>query len=67
MLSDKVEGRVISVKCTVRLIPPDGPLGETDAAMAIGKGLINEVFHQLKAVCEGEGFIVDMDVTQVVY
>lgn len=67
-LASKAEGRVISMNFYVRLTPPqDGELGETDAAMAIGRGLIRESMLVLKAAAEKEGFEVFMDATPRVY
>lgn len=56
----------------VTLIPPGHPvawadLGETDAAMEIGKGLIREAMLMLKTAGEKEGFTVDIEARQVIY
>lgn len=62
------EGRIISIDFHVRLTPPqDGRLGETDAAMAIGRGLIREAMLLLKNAGEAEGFEVEVTARQVVY
>lgn len=67
-LASKAEGRVISMNFYARLTPPqDGEIGETDAAMAIGRGLIRESMLLLKAAAEKEGFEVFMDATPRVY
>ena len=62
------QGLVISLMFGVRLTPPkDGELGETDAAAAIGEGLIREAMLMLKNTGEAEGFEVDIEVRQIVY
>ena len=68
-LAEKCEGRIINLRVLIRLKPrlPSGPLGETDAAMDIGKGLIEESMRALQIAAEGEGFEVMMTVDQVVY
>lgn len=67
-LATKAEGRVISMNFYVRLTPPQyGEIGETDAATAIGRGLIRELMLVLKAAAEKEGFEVFMDATPRVY
>lgn len=43
------------------------PLGETDAAMEVGRGLVDEAFRVLKAAAEAEGFEVCMGGSQVVF
>jgi hypothetical protein len=67
-LSDRAEGRVIHMIIDVTLTPPNTePCGETDAAMAIGRGLINEAALLIKNAAEAEGFSVEFRVNQVVY
>ncbi len=68
MLADQAEGRVISLGFYVRLTPPEtGVLGHTDAAIAIGRGLIREAMLLLKMTGEREGFVVEVSATNVVY
>ena len=72
MLSDKAQGRIIHLSFDVTLIPPGHPvawadLGDTDAAIDIGKGLILEAMMLLKSSCEAEGFKVEITATNVVY
>ena len=67
-LASKARGRVISIMFGVRLTPPQvGPLGDTDQATAIGKGLIREAMLMLKNAGEAEGFEVEIDARQIVY
>ena len=67
-LATKAEGRVISGTVHFKLTPPqDGDLGETDAACAIGVGLMREAMLLLKTTAEREGFEVDIAFSQVVY
>lgn len=67
-LAAKAEGRVISIGFHVRLTPPqDGRLGETDAAIEIGRGLIHEAMLMLKNTGEAEGFVVEVEAQQVAY
>lgn len=62
------EGRIISIMFGVKLTPPQGgELGDTDAAVAIGEGLIREAMLMLKNTGEAEGFKVEMEVRQIVY
>lgn len=42
-------------------------MGDTDAAVAIGEGLIREAMLMLKNTGEAEGFQVEMEVRQIVY
>lgn len=64
----EARGRVISIMFGVRLTPPQvGPLGDTDQATAIGKGLIREAMLMLKNAGEAEGFKVEIDARQIVY
>lgn len=52
----------------VKFTPPqDGELGDTDAAMAIGNGLIREAMLMLKNTGEAEGFAVEVNVGLTVY
>lgn len=52
----------------VRLAPVQvEKVGETDAATAIGRGLILESMRLLKNAAEAEGFTVDIEVRQAVY
>ena len=68
MDADKAEGRVISMSFYVRLTPPQtGPLGETDMAIEIGRGLIHEAMLMLKNTGEAEGFVVEVEAKQMVY
>ena len=67
-LASKAEGRVISGTVHFKLTPPqDGELGETDAANAIGIGLIREAMCLLKTTAEREGFEVDITYNQIIY
>jgi len=67
-LAAKAEGRVISMSFYVRLTPPQGgEMGETEAAVEIGRGLIREAMLMLKNTGEAEGFVVDVEVRQLVY
>lgn len=67
-LADQAEGRTISLSFRVKFIPPEGgPLGETEAAVAIGRGLIREAMLMLKNTGEAEGFTVDIAGSQVVF
>ena len=72
MLSDKAQGRIIHMYFDVTLIPPGHPvawadLGDTDAAIDIGNGLIREAMLMLKNTGEAEGFEVQIEARQVVY
>ena len=51
----------------VRLTPPPADIGETDAAMEIGRGLIREVMLMLKNTGEAAGFVVEVEAQQVAY
>ena len=71
-LSAKAQGRIIHLSLDVTLIPPGHPikladLGDTDAAVDIGKGLIHEAVMMLKNSGEAEGFKVQIEARQVVY
>jgi hypothetical protein len=69
-LADRVEGRVIHLSFDITLIPPGHPvanLGDTDAAMEIGRGLVREAMMLLKAAGEAEGFEVQIEASNVVY
>lgn len=66
-LADKAEGRIISLSFYVKLTPPDAPLGETEMAMEIGRGLVREAMLLLKNAGEREGFVVDITVSSIVY
>ncbi len=67
-LAEQAECRVIHMTYDVTMTPPQtGSLGETEAAVEIGRGLISEVFTLLKVVAEAEGFVVDVTARQVVY
>lgn len=64
----KAQGRVISLDFRVTFTPPQGgELGDTDAAAAIGRGLIREAMLMLKNTGEAEGFAVEVEARQVVY
>lgn len=66
-LSELVEGRTIHITVDVWLRPPKGmAVGETDAAIGVGRGLIREAFMLLKAAGETEGFTVEIEARQVV-
>lgn len=66
--ADQAEGRIISLAFYVRLTPPQGGgLGDTDAAIAIGRGLVREAMLLLKNTGEAEGFVVDVEARQTVY
>ena len=66
-LAAKVEGRTIHITVDVWLAPPEGQtVGETDAAMQIGNGLIREAFALLKAAGEAEGFEIEIKAKQVI-
>lgn len=68
MLADQAEGRVISLGFHVQLTPPEtSMLGRTDAAIVIGRGLIQEAMLLLKTAGEREGFVVEISATNVVY
>lgn len=67
-LAEQAEGRTISISFYVRLVPVQvEKVGETDAAVAIGRGLILESMQLLKNAAEAEGFTVDIEVRQAVY
>lgn len=67
-LADLCEGRIISQTIHVRLEPTRPvELGETDAAMEIGRGLISEAVKVLQCAAEAEGFKVMVEMGQVVY
>jgi hypothetical protein len=67
-LAEAAEGRIISQQISVRMTPPqDGRLGHTDAACEIGRGLIKEAVELIRAAGEKEGFIVEIEATQVIY
>lgn len=67
-LADLALGRTISGNVYFKLVPPKvDDVGETDAAMAIGKGLINEALLLLKNSAEKEGFEVEVDISLCVY
>lgn len=71
-LAAKAQGRVIHMSFDVTLIPPGHPikladLGDTDAAVDIGEGLIREAMLMLKNAGEAEGFTVQIEARQVVY
>lgn len=67
-LADTVGCRAISLSFWVKLTPPQGgDLGETDAAAAIGRGLVREAMLLIKNTGEAEGFVVDVEVSQVNY
>lgn len=61
------DGRVISMRFTVKLTPPDGPLGETDEVTEVGYGLLYEVIKLLKIAGKREGFAVEISGTNLVY
>lgn len=72
MLADKVDGRIIHISLDVTLIPPGHPikfelLGDTDRAMEIGQGLVDEAMTLMKAAGEAEGFTVQIEARRVVY
>jgi hypothetical protein len=61
-------GRIISMSIHVKLTPPaTGPIGHTDEAALIGRGLIEESIYVLKRAAEAEGFTVEININQVVY
>ena len=67
-LATTAAGRTIHIVADVRLTPPEtGELGHTDAAAAIGRGLVQEAFRLLKTAAEREGFTVEMTVNSVVF
>ena len=67
-LADLALGRTISGNVYFKLVPPEiDDVGETDAALAIGKGLINEAMLLLKNAAEKEGFEVDVEISLRVY
>lgn len=67
-LAQRSQGRIIHAVADIRLTPPDvHPVGETDMAMEIGRGLVDEAMRMLKATCEGEGFTVDISIRLVVF
>jgi hypothetical protein len=67
-LAEKAEGRIISGTVHFRLTPPQaGELGDTDAAVEIGKGLMRESMLVLQEAAKREGFEVEIEFRQVVY
>lgn len=67
-LADLVHGRTVSCNIYVKLVPPKvDKVGETNAALAIGKGLINEAMLLLKSAAELEGFEVDIEISMRAY
>ena len=61
-------GRLIHATADIRIEPPAvKQVGETDMAMEIGRGLVNEALRMLKTACESEGFAVDISIRLVVY
>jgi len=67
-LADLAEGRIISMSIYVRLTPPQaGEIGETEPAVAIGRGLIRESMALLQTAAEKEGFEVFMETTARIY
>lgn len=66
-LADKAGSRVIHITIDLILTPPQTELGSTDAANAIGHGIIREVLQLLRVVGETEGFKVDIETRQVVF
>lgn len=61
------QGRVISLAFNLRLTPPqDEGLGTTDAAIEIGRRIVQETMLILRHKGEAAGFIVDVEARQVV-
>lgn len=67
-LSAKAQGRIIHQSFDVTMIPPQGgELGDTDAAFAIGEGLMREAIALLQDAAKREGFTVEIEFGQVIY
>lgn len=67
-LAAKAQGRIIHQSFDITMIPPqDGELGDTDAAFAIGEGLMREAMLLLQEAAKREGFQVEIEFGQVVY
>ena len=66
-LSEQAQGRIVSAHIDVKLTPPQGETGETDAASEIGHNLIHGALHLLQQASEKNGFKVEIDIVQVVY
>jgi len=50
--AELAEGRTIHLKLDIRLTPPISPIGHTDAALDIGRGLIKETIGILTMAAE---------------
>lgn len=67
MKADHVGSRIAHLTIDVHLIPPHGPLGETDAAMEFGRQIAADCIQLLRIVAEHEGFKVETELRMVVY
>lgn len=67
MKADHVGSRIAHLTIDVHLIPPHGPLGETDAAMEFGRQIAADCIQLLRIVAEHEGFAVETELRMVVY
>lgn len=65
--SEQALGRIIHAHIDVTLTPPPAELGETDAAMDIGNGIVREALLLLQTIAEAEGFTVAINIKQVVF
>lgn len=66
-LADQAQGRIISAHIDVKLTPPQGETGDTDAASEIGSNLIQGALHLLQQAAEKNGFKVETELRMVVY
>lgn len=67
MLIDQGEGRTVSLVFHVKLSPPvPGPVGRTTMAASIAYELRMAGEKVLRAVCEGQGYNIDIDSTSLV-
>ena len=66
-LAEQAQGRTISAHIDVKLTPPQGELGETDAASEIGSNLIQGALHLLQQAADRNGFKVEINIVQVIY
>ena len=66
-LAEQAQGRIISAHIDVKLTPPQGETGDTDAASEIGSNLIQGALHLLQQAAEKNGFKTEITITQVIY
>ena len=66
-LAEQAQGRIISAHIDVKLTPPQGETGDTDAASEIGHALIHGALHLLQQAADRNGFKVEINIVQVIY